>query len=72
MYKNAPSSWVGVFTNLANAQDWYVKNDIEGGKINLKTMATGGVADIHIMLNTDPNKVVSDYWSIVGKPVVTP
>lgn len=49
MAKSTDHSWFGVFTNLANAQDWYVNNFADAGIVNLTSYATGGVADIYIM-----------------------
>lgn len=49
MYKHKKQAWVGVLYKLANAQDWWVKNDINGGMVNLTTIATGGVADIYVI-----------------------
>jgi hypothetical protein len=35
MFKNSDNVWGGVFTNLANAQDWYVVNDPLTGQVNV-------------------------------------
>ena len=51
-------TWFGVYTNLAAAQDWLVKNDNFNGMVNLTTIATGGCIDITIMFGADPNEVV--------------
>ena len=40
--------------------------------MSLKTYATGGVADIYIMLGDTPNDVVKKYHDIIGKPVLSP
>jgi alpha-glucosidase (family GH31 glycosyl hydrolase) len=72
MYKHKKQAWVGVFYNLANAQDWWIKNDINGGKVNLTTVATGGVADIYVIQGQTPDAVVQNYFSLIGNPVLIP
>ena len=72
MAKSTDNSWFGVFTNLANAQDWYVNNFAAAGNVNLTSYATGGVVDIYVMYGKDPNEVTVQYQSIVGTPVLTP
>jgi alpha-glucosidase (family GH31 glycosyl hydrolase) len=70
---NAPDgTWFGVYTNLANAQDWWIANDNETGMINLTMIATGGIADITIVFGDDPIEVTREYHRIVGSPVLTP
>jgi len=49
MYKHKQGAWVGVLYKLAHAQDWWVKNNINVGTVDLSTIATGGVADIYVM-----------------------
>jgi len=63
--------WFGIFTNLAAAQDWWVKNE-DRGFVDVKTIATGGVGDLYFMPAFDPNTVVKLYHTIVGKPVLVP
>lgn len=73
VFKHNTSSWAGVFTNLAHAQDWWIKNDKTNGFIDVSTIATGGVADIYVMLDQqNPEKIIERYYSIVGKPVHVP
>jgi hypothetical protein len=31
MFKHAENSWVGVYHNLAQAQDWWINNDYKTG-----------------------------------------
>jgi alpha-glucosidase (family GH31 glycosyl hydrolase) len=66
------STWFGVYTNLANAQDWWVQNDNATGTVHLTTIATGGLADIVLMFGATPNDVVKRYHDLIGKPVLTP
>ena len=70
--QSGTSSWVGVYTNLAAAQDWYVTNNDDTGTIDLKTMAAGGIVDVTIMMGADPNEVTQRYHDLIGKPVLTP
>lgn len=76
MGQASDKTWFGVFTNLAAAQDWWIKNDVGGdtgpGSVKLTTIAAGGVADIYIMLGAGPNEVTTLYHTVVGKPVLTP
>lgn len=66
------STWFGVYTNLAAAQDWWVQNDNATGTVQLTTIATGGLADVVIMFGSTPNDVTKRYHDLVGKPVLTP
>jgi alpha-glucosidase (family GH31 glycosyl hydrolase) len=72
VYQVNPATWAGVFTKLAAAQDWWIKNDATAGKININTIAAGGMADIFVIINDSPKKVIQGYWGIVGSPVLTP
>lgn len=72
MAKAADGSWYGVYTNLANAQDWWIKNDGAAGTVNITTIAAGGLGDVWIFTGKDPNEVTMKYHEIVGKPVLTP
>ena len=72
MYKQASNSWIGVFQKIANAQDWYINNNIAAGAVDLTTITTGGVTDIFVMQGTTPDKVVNQYFTIVGNPVLVP
>ena len=51
MFKHSANSWVGVFHNLAQAQDWWINNDYASGNVSLSTIATGGLGDIYVMLS---------------------
>lgn len=72
MGKATDGSWFGVYTNLAAAQDWWLKNDKATGTVNITTIAAGGLGDVWIMTGKDPNEVTMKYHEIVGKPVLTP
>ena len=48
MYRAGPKEYVGVLTKLAHAQDWFISNNKSFGSIDIKTIATGGVADIYV------------------------
>jgi len=63
---------LGVFYNLANAQDWVVKNDKSTGDVTVKTYATGGIGDLMFMSAIGPNEVTKAYQQIVGNPVMVP
>lgn len=72
MYKRNTKSWVGVLYKLANAQDWYIKNDKVNGKVSVQTYATGGIGDITIMIGKKPDYVIEQYFTIMGNPVTIP
>lgn len=73
MFKHSPLSFVGVYHNLAQAQDWWIKNDFKTGKIALSTIATGGLGDIFIFTSSQkPEDIIAKYHSLVGSPVLTP
>jgi len=55
------SSWFGVYTNLAAAQDWWIENNNSTGEVHLTTIASGGIADIVIMAAPTPEKVTEKY-----------
>jgi hypothetical protein len=57
MGRKAQDSWFGVYTNLAAAQDWEIKNDKVKGSVNIKISAAGGVGDILLMSASTPEKI---------------
>lgn len=73
MYRHDAQSYVGVFYKLAHAQDWYIENDKVKGNIDIRTIATGGVADIYVMTDKqEPQDIIERYYSIVGDPLLIP
>lgn len=73
MFKHSANSWVGVYHNLAQAQDWWIKNDYTTGQIAISTIATGGLGDIYVMTSAQtPQQIVAKYHSLIGSPVLTP
>lgn len=72
MFKNDIDIWVGVFTKLAAAQDWYVKNYRDTGAVETTMIAVGGIADIYFIIGQHPGAVVNGYLNIVGKPILPP
>ena len=72
MFKHSETSWVGSYTNLAAAQDWYIKNDKPTGKVQLALVAAGGLGDIYYILDSTPMAVAGGYLEIVGRPVLPP
>lgn len=65
-------TWLGVYTNLAHASDWWIQNDKLNGFVDITTIATGGILDISLMFGSNPNEVTQRYHAIVGNPVLTP
>ena len=61
-----------MFTNLAAAQDWWIKNDVTTKQVSIDTVAAGGVGDLYFMMGKNPNEIAMLYQSVVGKPVLTP
>jgi alpha-glucosidase (family GH31 glycosyl hydrolase) len=73
MFQHSADKWVGVFSKQAHAQDWVVMNDKPNGRTTLKQIATGGISDFYIMINSNtPDSVIGYYQRIVGKPVLMP
>jgi alpha-glucosidase (family GH31 glycosyl hydrolase) len=73
MWPHSDNKWVGVFFKQAHAQDWIIENDKVNGVTQLKQVATGGITDIYVMVNSNtPDSVVSYYHRIVGKPFLPP
>jgi len=66
------TGWFGVFSNVANAQDWWIKNDLDTGAVNIDTIATGGLGDMYFMMGDTPDAVTKLYHTIIGKPVTIP
>ena len=72
MYKHKSSVFTGVLYKLAQSQDWFIKNDKTNGKVNLQTIADGGVGDIYVWSGQTPDQAVSSYYKLVGRPVLVP
>lgn len=70
--KGTGAGWFGVYTNLAAAQDWLVRNDKGNGIVNISTTAAGGLGDVYVMLGKNPDEVTKLYHSLVGTPVLVP
>jgi alpha-glucosidase (family GH31 glycosyl hydrolase) len=73
MWKYSSTKWIGVFFKQAQAQDWFIENDKNQGITQLKQIATGGITDIYVILNSNsPDSVISYYHRIIGKPFLPP
>lgn len=73
MAKASDKTWFGVYTNLAAAQDWWIKNTPATGEVAIKTYAAGGLGDVYFMFGATPDAVTSLYHeAIVGNPVLVP
>ena len=73
MGKATDDSWFGVYTNLPQAQDWWIKNDNTAGTVGVTTYSTGGLGDLYFLFGNGPNEVTKMYHSaIVGHPVLVP
>lgn len=73
MARATDDTWFGVYTNLAAAQDWFIKNNAQDGKVDVKTYATGGLGDIYFLFGSNPGEVAQMYQSaIAGEPVLVP
>jgi len=57
---------------MASAQDWFINNDPDNGRVHWKMISTGGAGDIFLMSGVDPNEVIRKYHSIIGTPVMPP
>ena len=72
MGQDDTGKWFAAFTNLAAAQDWWIKNENATGKVTHKTYASGGVGDMFFMVGSTPDEVTKLYHTIVGNPVLIP
>jgi alpha-glucosidase (family GH31 glycosyl hydrolase) len=73
MFQHSSDKWVGVFSKQAQAQDWIVQNLPSDGKTVLKQVATGGISDFYVIINSNsPDSVIGYYQRIIGKPVLMP
>jgi hypothetical protein len=56
MAKATDDSWFGVYTNLAAAQDWWIKtNQTVNREVDIKNYAAGGVGDLYFFTDDNPN-----------------
>jgi len=74
MARATDETWFGVYTNLAAAQDWYLKRHTDDKTLmDVQTIAVGGLADMYFMFGDAPNDVTKSYHqNIVGLPVLVP
>lgn len=73
MFKHAKNSYLGLYHNNAQAQDWWINNDWQSGKVQVSQIATGGLGDIYVFLSAQrPDSIIAKYFSMVGTPVLTP
>lgn len=73
MAKATDANWFGVYTNLAAAQDWWVKNDKATGDVQINTYAAGGLGDMYFIFEQTPTKLVSHFHRLfIGEPVRVP
>lgn len=73
MAKATDDRWFGVYTNLAAAQDWKIKNDNSNGNVDVTVTAAGGLGDLYFLTGATPEEVTMLYHeAIVGRAVVTP
>lgn len=78
MFKQEDEKWHGVYTNLAAATDWWIKNSGDQYAsdkkhyVNITAFAAGGLGDMYLFSANSPNTLTKMYHNIVGKPVHTP
>lgn len=73
MFRHDTSSYAGVFTKLAHAQDWFITNNKEKGLVDILSIATGGLGDISVMVDSQqPEDIIERYYSMIGDPVLIP
>lgn len=56
--KATDNTWFGVYSNLAAAQDWWIKNS-DSGNVDVTSIATGGTGDLYIFFGSNPNELVT-------------
>ena len=57
MGRATDSTWFGMYANLINAQDWYIKNNRTTGEVTVKVRAAGGLGDLFFMAEHDPHNI---------------
>ena len=73
VYQHADASWVGVFSKVMQATDYWVKNYQSQGQITVKSTAIGGIGDLYVFIDRQtPESVVSQYYKVIGQPVLVP
>ena len=73
MAKATDENWFGVYTNLAQAQDWWLSNNATTGKVDVQMYATGGIGEMFFMFGANPDAVTLQYHkAIAGAPVLSP
>lgn len=73
MAKATDATWFGVYTNLAAAQDWWIKNTNTTGDVEIKTYAAGGLGDMMFIFEDEPTKLITNlHQTILGEPVRVP
>ena len=73
IFKHAANSWIGVYHNNAQAQDWWINNDYKSGNVSMSTISTGGLGDLYFFVSAQsPDFVIAKYFNLVGAPVLTP
>lgn len=75
MTTSATKPSAGLFSNVAAAQDWWIKRDQTA--INIKVYAAGGAGDHFIFVGGDqstpaPLQIVQAYLGLFGKPLAPP
>lgn len=77
---NEDEQYYGVYSNVANAQDWFIQNEksnetqLNTGVVNYNMISTGGIGEVMFIysMGKAPDDVIRDYQLIVGKPMLVP
>jgi alpha-glucosidase (family GH31 glycosyl hydrolase) len=77
MSVSTTSPSVGLFSNTAAAQDWWIKKNTVNALFNIKVFAAGGIGDHFIFVGGDqttpaPLQIVKSYNVLFGQPLAPP
>uniref|UniRef100_A0A7S3P2K7 Alpha-glucosidase n=1 Tax=Euplotes crassus TaxID=5936 RepID=A0A7S3P2K7_EUPCR len=68
--KKGGNDWVGVYEHNSGPQEFVIARD--GNGMDITNIKTTGRTNMFFMLNEEIDKVISNYYELVGKPVLPP
>jgi len=57
MFSTTSNTWTGVFSNVVQAQDWYIASSPSTSSTVIHSIAIGGVGDLYIIAGASPSSV---------------
>uniref|UniRef100_A0A7S3KG97 Alpha-glucosidase n=1 Tax=Euplotes crassus TaxID=5936 RepID=A0A7S3KG97_EUPCR len=68
--KKGGNDWVGIYEHNSGPQEFVV--DFDGYGIDITNIKTTGRTNMFFMLNEEIDKVISNYYDLVGRPALPP